>query len=202
MPPIRHGKQTQAELEEERQRMLAERAASKISPWPITHESHPCIRAGQDQCMTCGKFGHRRPCLDPERFKIQALEFQYWRYVSDGRLYSSDKLRMAPAELEAVDPIEAPLMLSAEDVEILDAIEKGNVPQEAVLVGVSKTSQELAHNEKDEMMDLDVAYVTDTVAKHEFSSGRSLRNVSNSRIWALHGNHGGKAPILSGWQKY
>jgi hypothetical protein len=93
---------TQAEREEERKRQLAERAASRQSPWAITHESHPCIRAGKDQCMTCGKFGHRRPCFDPDRFKSPAPEFQYWRYVPDGRLYTSDKLRMTPEQLEAI----------------------------------------------------------------------------------------------------
>jgi hypothetical protein len=52
--------------------------------------------------MRCAEFGHHRPCFNPDRFKIKPPEFQHWRYVRDGRLFSADKLRMTPQELQAL----------------------------------------------------------------------------------------------------
>ncbi|KAH9821028.1 hypothetical protein DFH28DRAFT_1120365 [Melampsora americana] len=105
---------------------LDPRSKSEIFRWDINKYSHPAIHAGLDQCFDCGEFGHMRPCSSTQRFR-HPPPYQNWRRSINGKIYSKCKLRMTPealATLAAEEAIEAPLVLSSDDLELLDAIEQ------------------------------------------------------------------------------
>ncbi|KAH9815151.1 hypothetical protein DFH28DRAFT_1126517 [Melampsora americana] len=88
---------------------LSERDRSEIQPLEITHQAHPDVWAGLDQCIRCGLFGHyRSKCttnfnisadgIKPKR----AARYSDWRFVTNGKKYSLDVLYMAPGQSAAV----------------------------------------------------------------------------------------------------
>ncbi|KAH9820184.1 hypothetical protein DFH28DRAFT_1122011 [Melampsora americana] len=105
---------------------LDPRSKSYIYPHNITHQAHPCVRVGLDQCFGCGGFGHRRLCN-----KGGAMTFQHWRITVNGKAYSQDVLDMSDQDLATANKVinaagdieDTPFTLTQEDVLLLDAIE-------------------------------------------------------------------------------
>ncbi|KAH9809120.1 hypothetical protein DFH28DRAFT_1134311 [Melampsora americana] len=84
---------------------LSERDRSEIQPLKITHQAHPDVWAGLDQCIRCGLFGHYclkyttnfNVCVDGIKPK-RAAQYSDWRFMTNGKKYSLDVLYMAPGQ--------------------------------------------------------------------------------------------------------
>ncbi|KAH9820134.1 hypothetical protein DFH28DRAFT_1121950 [Melampsora americana] len=92
---------------------LSERDRSEIEPLEITHQAHPDVWAGLDQCIRCGLFGHYRSkctvnfnsCVNGVKPK-RAARYSDWRFMTNDKKYSLDVLYMASAQAAAVNGTE------------------------------------------------------------------------------------------------